>query len=155
MACGSSLLEDEPQSLRKERASPQAEAEEKKSSKSIDAQLEAIQLNKSKGKQQPFYRPLTDSVQKGTVTQARRSIDRVEEEKKSSSSASLNEEERREIAQYQELQESLKTLKDQVGQPSVELRTKSPGSDNSKKSGKALGQNYSVSSEEDKNYDDG
>ena len=59
MACGSSLLEDEPQSLRKERASPQAEAEEKKS---IDAQLEAIQLNKSKGKQQAFYRPLTDSV---------------------------------------------------------------------------------------------
>ena len=79
----------------------------------------------------------------------------MEEEKKSSSSASLNEEERKEIAQYQELQESLKTLKDQVGQPSVKLRTKSPSSDNSKKSGKALGQNYSVSSEEDKNYDDG
>ena len=53
----------------------------------------------------------------------------MEEEKKSSSSASLNEEERKEIAQYQELQESLKTLKDQVGQCIFDFVVQNVGAD--------------------------
>ena len=93
---------------------------------------------------------MTDSVQKGTITQARRSaVEKVEEEKKSSSSASLNEDEQKEIAQYQELQESLKNLKDKVG---ASIKIKSSRSNSKKK--KAFGKTYSVSSDDQASSDE-